>query len=81
MGRDAAGFGKLAAALQDVLGEHQDSVTAQAWLRSNAGGGRRAFVAGELAAMEAMAADESRHRWPDAWDRLDRRKVRAWMTP
>src|SRR5260370_7803201 len=38
-----------AAALQDVLGDHQDSVTVQQWLRE-AGRGPRAFVAGGLAA-------------------------------
>jgi CHAD domain-containing protein len=80
VGPDAARFGKLAAGLQDVLGEHQDSVTAQGWLRANAGGGRRAFVAGELYQLEADTAQDSRRRWPMAWASLDRKKLREWMT-
>ena len=81
LGPDAARFARLAAALQTELGEHQDSITAQAWLRSAARSGRRAFVAGEMYAMEAARTSESRSRWPAAWMRLDRAKARAWMTP
>jgi len=75
----AVRFGKLSAALQTELGEHQDSVTAQAWLRGAGRGARRAFVAGELCAMEAARAEASRQTWQDAWRRLHRRRHRAWM--
>src|SRR5205807_500474 len=68
LGPAAARFGKLAAALQTVLGEHQDSITMQAWLRTAGGGSRRrAFAAGELFAMEAARAEAARLAWPDAW--------------
>lgn len=79
VGADASRFAKLAAALQDVLGEHQDSVTMQTWLRGAAGARRRAFVAGELCAIEARRAEESRDRWPAAWRDLDRARVRSWI--
>jgi CHAD domain-containing protein len=80
LGQAAARFGKLAAALQEVLGEHQDSVTMQGWLRTAAGGGRRrAFVAGELYAMEQVRAEAARGRWPAAWHDLDRRRARDWL--
>ena len=80
LGSDASRFARRAAALQDVLGEHQDSVTMQAWLRAAAGGGRRrAFVAGELHATEALRAQEARRLWPQAWRRLDRPRTRAWI--
>ncbi|HXM58582.1 MAG TPA: CYTH and CHAD domain-containing protein [Candidatus Dormibacteraeota bacterium] len=80
LGSDAARYAKLAAALQDVLGEHQDSVTMQAWLRAAAAGGwRRAFVAGELHAMEAVRAAAARARWPKAWRRLKRPSARKWL--
>jgi len=78
-GPDAPAFAKAAARLQTVLGEHQDSVTAQAWLRSSKAGGRRAFVAGELIALERLAADESRRQWTGVWQALDRKKLRDWM--
>ena len=79
VGAEASRFAKLAAALQDVLGEHQDSVTMQAWLRGAAGARRRAFVAGELCAVEARRAEESRDRWLAAWRELDRARVRSWI--
>ncbi len=81
-GKDAVQFAKAAAALQTVLGEHQDSVTAEAWLRSataSSSSVRRAYVAGELAALERAQALEMRSRWRATWDELDRRQLRAWM--
>lgn len=81
VGTNAVKFAKLAAAVQTELGEHQDSITAQAWLRSVVTSRRRAFVAGELWALESARAVEARGRWREAWKRLDRRRARAWMTP
>ena len=78
-GSAAAAFARAAAKLQTVLGEHQDSVTAQAWLRGARISGRRAFVAGELIAMEHIAAEEARARWPKVWKALDRKQLRLWM--
>jgi CHAD domain-containing protein len=78
-GSAAAAFARAAAKLQTVLGEHQDSVTAQAWLRSARISGRRAFVAGELIAMEHIAAEEARAKWPKVWKALDRKQLRQWM--
>jgi CHAD domain-containing protein len=79
LGSAAAGFARAAAKLQTILGEHQDSVTAQAWLRSARISGRRAFVAGELIAMEHVAAEDARSKWPKTWKTLDRKSLRAWM--
>ena len=78
-GTAAAAFARAAAKLQTVLGEHQDSVTAQAWLRGSRISGRRAFVAGELIAMEHIAAEEARAKWPKVWKALDRKQLREWM--
>jgi CHAD domain-containing protein len=78
-GPSAAAFARAAAKLQTILGEHQDSVTAQAWLRGTRISGRRAFVAGELIAMEHVAAEEARKKWPKAWKALDRKNLRDWM--
>jgi hypothetical protein len=36
-------------------------------------------VAGELAALEDVAADESRAEWPEAWRQAKRRSLREWM--
>ena len=78
-GPGAEAFAKTAAKLQTILGEHQDSVTAQAWLRSARVSGRRAFVAGELIALEGIAAGDARARWRKVWEALDRKRVREWM--
>ena len=75
----ADAFAKSAAKLQTVLGEHQDSVTAQAWLRAAKVSGRRAFVAGELIALEGIDAADARSKWSKAWSSLDRKKLRDWM--
>lgn len=78
-GKRARAFARAAMDLQSVLGEHQDSVVASAWLREVAGGGARsAFVAGELASMERRAAAEARSAWPDAWKALARKRLRFW---
>ncbi len=78
-GAAAADFAKAVAKLQTVLGEHQDAVTAQAWLRSVRVTGRRAFVAGELIALERIAAEAARDKWTKAWDALERKRLRDWM--
>src|SRR6059058_2798562 len=78
-GPAAAAFARAAAKLQTVLGEHQDSVTAQAWLRSAKASGKRAFVAGELIALEGLAAHEARSKWRKVWNSLDRKRLRVWM--
>ena len=79
VGNAATSFARAAAKLQTILGEHQDSVTAQAWLRGAKISGRRAFVAGELIAMEHIAAAEARAKWPKVWKALDRKQLRKWM--
>jgi CHAD domain-containing protein len=79
VGAGAVSFARNAAKLQTILGEHQDSVTAQAWLRGTRIGGRRAFVAGELIAMEHVAAEDARKKWTKIWKALDRKSLRDWM--
>ena len=78
-GKAARRFADRAAELQDVLGEHQDAVVAEDWLRRSIGRGRRAsFVAGELVAAERAAAEAAAAAWPAAWDTLDRKRIRFW---
>lgn len=78
VGKAATRNAEAAAALQDVLGDHQDSVTAQQWLRE-AGRGPRAFVAGELTALERETAARDRAAWHNVWKKLDRKRLRRWM--
>jgi CHAD domain-containing protein len=79
LGKPARRFARRAADLQDVLGEHQDAVVAQHWLREHAEGtADRAFVAGELAAIEHGAALDARECWRPAWKRLRRVRPSTW---
>lgn len=78
-GRRARGFVQAAVELQDALGEHQDAVVAASWLREAATGSpSRAFVAGQLATIEAEDARAAREAWPSAWRALSRKKLRFW---
>jgi CHAD domain-containing protein len=79
VGRPARELAKAAAALQTVLGEHQDAVTAQAWIRTAGTTSRQGFVAGQLYAIEAAAARRSRAQVPAAWKALNRPALREWM--
>jgi CHAD domain-containing protein len=73
LGKPARAVAVAAAKLQDVLGEHQDAVVAERWLREQARASRSvrtAFVAGELAGLERAAAELARGRWRKAWKAL-----------
>jgi CHAD domain-containing protein len=83
VGRSAKDFARRAAALQDVLGEHQDAVVAEEWLREHASSGHErgaeyAFVAGQLVSLERLAADDARAQWWRAWKQLRRVRPSHW---
>ena len=82
MGKPARAFAAKAAALQEVLGDLNDAVVSEQWLRSWVGRSRSMrgiFVAGELAGLERASAQKSRTRWPKAWKELSAPGLRAWM--
>ena len=81
VGKRARAVAAASAELQDVLGEHQDAVVAEQWLREWMRGTRSvsaAFAAGELAGLERAAAERARARWPKAWKKLSATRPRAW---
>jgi 8-oxo-dGTP pyrophosphatase MutT (NUDIX family) len=72
LGKRARAVARAAASLQETLGEHQDAIVAERWLRAWVQGSRSvpaAFTAGELAGLERAAAADARARWPayDDW--------------
>jgi len=82
VGRQARAFAAAAAALQEVLGDLNDAVVAESWLRDWARRSRSmqgVFAAGELAGLERAAADRSRTRWRKAWRELASPRLRTWM--
>jgi CHAD domain-containing protein len=76
-GKPAARLGKAVADLQGVLGDHQDAVVAEGWLRANSR--TAALVAGELIAVQRLQAAACRAAWPAAWKRASRKRLRKWM--
>jgi CHAD domain-containing protein len=68
--------------LQTVLGNHQDAVVAVQWLRRQglAGSSAAGFAAGLLTAHQYGRQEELRRQWRSAWDRLDKKKVRGWIS-
>lgn len=81
VGKSAKRFAAAVAAVQEVLGDHQDAVVAAQWLRDHAPAddGGAAFVAGLLVGVEADAAEQSRDDWPAAWKAAARPDLRDWM--
>jgi CHAD domain-containing protein len=77
LGKKPRRFARKVADLQDTLGEHQDAVVAEAWLREHRT--TAPFVAGELVAIERAAARASRDEWPEVWDAARAKKLRTWM--
>jgi CHAD domain-containing protein len=61
--------------LQEVLGDHHDTVTAEAWLRESGTGlsGPAVLVAGRLLERELILRTTYETEWPLAWQELDER--------
>ncbi|MDQ4091071.1 MAG: CHAD domain-containing protein, partial [Actinomycetota bacterium] len=81
VGKKAATFARAVAGLQEVLGDHQDAVVAEAWLRQAVEGADAAvsLAAGELIAVQMAEAADHRARWPKAWKKASDAKLRTWM--
>jgi CHAD domain-containing protein len=74
---------KRAKALQDILGEHQDAVVAEARIRDLVGRlhgtGRTALAAGRLIERQRSRRLEERQAWKKAWKRLERAGDAEWQ--
>ncbi len=74
---------RLAEAISDfqtTLGEHQDTVVAEAWLRDAAAAVPAArLVAGELIAHQRAERARLRSEWPSVWNTVSRKRLRAWL--
>jgi CHAD domain-containing protein len=79
LGAPARRFAKAVAALQEVLGDHQDAVIAASWLRGvaqHAETGEEVFVAGVLTGMIREVEHQTRDAWPAAWKAARHRRLR-----
>ncbi|MGZ4763323.1 MAG: CYTH and CHAD domain-containing protein [Ilumatobacteraceae bacterium] len=79
-GRDARRLAKRIAAVQTVLGDHQDTAVAEAWLRNAAKEvPSLRLVAGELVALERVDRERLRVEFESVWKRASKPKLRAWL--
>jgi len=80
VGKPARRFAAAVAELQTVLGDHQDAVVAESWLRREAAEGAvPELVAGELIALQRVEAAACRRAWPDVWKRARKKRLRQWL--
>ncbi|MGH8896627.1 MAG: CHAD domain-containing protein [Egibacteraceae bacterium] len=81
IGRPAHAFARAAAEVQGVLGDHQDAVVTEAWLRQRSVElpPAQAMVAGQLVAAQQAEAAACRAAWPRAWKRASKKKLRSWL--
>lgn len=79
----ATRFAEKAAAIQEVLGAHQDAVVGQevflAFAREHPDNGPINLAMGRLMEREAQEARETRDRFFKVWKNLDRKKNRRWL--
>jgi CHAD domain-containing protein len=80
VGKEAKRLASAVAGLQGVLGDHQDAVVAEGWLREAAKApGVSRLVAGELIALQRVEAEENRQAWWAAWREAKDPKLRKWL--
>jgi CHAD domain-containing protein len=81
VGRPASRMATAVEALQTVLGDHHDAVTAEDWFRREAAAGSRtvAFSAGQMVAIQRQRQEHLRGQWRGVWASLDRKKRRRWL--
>ncbi len=80
IGKPARRFADAVAELQTVLGDHQDAVVAESWLREAATTSDiPKLVTGELIALQRVEAAACRQAWREAWKRARKKRLRRWM--
>ena len=81
IGRPARELAVALTRVQDVLGEHQDAVVADAWLAKAAPecSPPEAYALGMLAEIERGLAVRARAGLPSAWHAARHRSLRSWM--
>ncbi|HEX4580214.1 MAG TPA: CYTH and CHAD domain-containing protein [Candidatus Dormibacteraeota bacterium] len=79
-GKRAARLALAVSELQTVLGEHQDTVVAEQWLRAAAEASPASrLVAGELVAHQRAERARLRREWPSVWKTASSKRLRAWF--
>ncbi|MGK5112279.1 MULTISPECIES: CHAD domain-containing protein [unclassified Geodermatophilus] len=81
-GADATAFAAAMEAVQEALGEHQDSVLTRERLRDLAmetSSSGAAFLYGRLHALEEVRAEQSQRHFDDAWKAAGKKSLHRWL--
>jgi CHAD domain-containing protein len=81
IGKPALRFAAAVADLQEALGEYQDAAISVIWLRQAVDDldPLSAFLAGRLSEHQEEMGRAARDRWPAAWQKLNRKRMHAWL--
>ncbi len=81
MGKPARKLAAACAGIQGVLGDMQDAVVAEAWLRQEATSMSpgQALTAGELVAMQRQDKAACRAAWSEAWKVASAKRLVSWL--
>jgi CHAD domain-containing protein len=81
IGKPARQLAVAVAGVQGVLGDMQDAVVAETWLRRQASSGpaSRALVAGELVTLERQKQAACRKDWVRPWKTASKKSLRKWL--
>jgi CHAD domain-containing protein len=83
LGGTAAELAKAVSGVQSLLGDHQDAaVAAQTWLaiaHADPDDHALAVTAGRLYERERAAVRRARDKFPEVWDKADRRRLTGWL--
>jgi CHAD domain-containing protein len=82
IGKRATAFAKAIAAVQTVLGDHQDACVMEAWLRQTGAKTRstkEAMLVGQLIGLQRAEAHTKRAEWPEVWHRAADTALRGWL--
>jgi CHAD domain-containing protein len=82
VGKPASAFAKQIAAVQTVLGDHQDACVMEGWLRQAAPktrSTREAMLIGQLIGLQRAEAHAKRGAWPGVWAHASDPALRRWL--
>jgi CHAD domain-containing protein len=82
LGKPATAFAKQIAAVQTVLGDHQDACVTEEWLRQvgpKTRSTKEAMLIGQLIGLQRAEAHAKRAAWPEVWGRASDKALRAFL--
>lgn len=82
LGKPASRFAKQIAAVQTVLGDHQDACVTEGWLRQagpKTRSTKEAILIGQLIGLQRAEAEAKRAAWPEVWAGASDKSLRSFL--